>query len=60
MFLKSTDEMSNLLEAITKDIPKAYKGNKLAMQRIRIATIELSKISKKWRKLSLQQEKNRG
>jgi hypothetical protein len=52
--------MSNLLEAITKDIPKAYKGNKLAMQRIRIATIELSKISKKWRKLSLQQEKNRG
>ncbi len=60
MFFKSTDEMSNLLEAIIKDMPKAYKGNKLAMQRIRIATIEFSKISKKWRKLSLHHEKNEG
>ena len=58
--MKSTDQMSELIEAITKDMPKVYKGNKLAMKRIRIATIELTKISKKWRKLSLDHEKNKG
>ena len=59
MFMKSTDEMTELLEAILKDMPKVYKGNKLAMQRIRCATIDLTKLSKKWRKLSLDDEKNK-
>lgn len=59
MFMKSTDEMTDLIESIMKDMPKVYRGNKLAMQRIRCATIELSKISKKWRKLSLDHEKNK-
>ncbi len=56
-FSKTTDEMAEILATIMKDIPKAQKGNKLATQRIRCATIELSKVSKKWRKLSLEVEK---
>lgn len=58
-FEKATDEMSDLLNTILKDMPKVYKGNKQAAQRVRIATIELSKISKKWRKLSMSLEKKK-
>lgn len=57
-FNKSTDDMSDLLQNIMKDIPKIYKGNKLAAQRVRCATIKLAKVSKKWRKLSLEKEKS--
>lgn len=60
MFLKSTEELSCLIQSIAKDLPKVYKGNKEAMRRIRCATIELSKLSKQWRKLSLNHEKNKG
>ncbi len=56
-FSKMTDQMAEILSMIMKDIPKVQKGNKLATQRIRCATIELSKVSKKWRKMSLEVEK---
>ena len=56
-FSKSTDEMTDIIDNIMKDIPKIYRGNKLAAQRVRCATIKLSKVSKKWRKLSIQEEK---
>jgi hypothetical protein len=56
-FDKSTNDMSDLLESIMKDIPKVHRGNKLAAQRIRCATIKLTKVAKKWRKLSLEKEK---
>ncbi|MCH9811216.1 hypothetical protein K0U07_00460 [bacterium] len=49
--------MSDLIASIAKDLQKVEKGNKLASQRIRCATIELSKVSKKWRKLSIEREK---
>jgi hypothetical protein len=58
-FEKATDEMSDLLNEILRDMPKVYKGNKLAAQRVRTATIELTKISKKWRKLSMDLEKKK-
>jgi hypothetical protein len=56
-FDKSTNDMYCLLKSIMDDIPKIHKGNKLAAQRVRCATIELSKVSKNWRKLSIQKEK---
>ena len=56
-FTKSTNQLTDLLENIIKDIPKVHKGNKLAAQRVRCATIKLSKVSKDWRKLSLENEK---
>jgi hypothetical protein len=59
MFLESTDEMSTIIEAIIKDIPKVHQGNKLAAQRVRCATIELSKVTKQWRKLSLDEQKKK-
>ncbi|MCH9617857.1 MAG: Histone H1-like protein HC1 [Chlamydiia bacterium] len=58
-FEKATDEMSHLLNEIVRDMPKVYKGNKQAAQRVRVATIELSKLSKKWRKLSMSIEKKK-
>ncbi len=56
-FSKTTDDMSDLIDMIMKDIPKVHRGNKSAAQRVRCATIELAKISKKWRKLSLELDK---
>lgn len=56
-FDKITEDMSDLIESIVKDIPKVYRGNKLAAQRVRTATIKLTKVSKKWRKLSIELEK---
>ena len=56
-FEKVNAEMSELLASIAKDLPKVERGNKLASQRIRCATIELSKVAKKWRKLSIEREK---
>lgn len=56
-FEKISDEMKELMESIAKDLEKVERGNRLASQRIRCATIELSKVSKKWRKLSIEREK---
>lgn len=57
-FSKATDDLSDLLKTIMDDLPKVYKGNKSAAQRVRCATIKLSKVSKDWRKLSLEVEKS--
>ena len=54
---KTTDNLVDLMENVLKDVPKALKGNKTAAQRIRTKTVELSKLSKEWRKLSLAEEK---
>ena len=32
VFQKATDEMSDLIDSIVKDMPKVYRGNKLAAQ----------------------------
>jgi len=56
-FSKTTEDMSELMDSILKDIPKVYRGNKSAAQRVRTATIKLSKVSKEWRKMSLESEK---
>jgi hypothetical protein len=56
---QKTDLLVDLLETILVDVPKMEKGNKTAAQRIRTNTIKLSKISKEWRKLSLNSEKKK-
>ncbi len=56
---KATDSLVELMEEVLRDVPKAMKGNKTAAQRIRTRTVELSKISKEWRRLSLLQEKKK-
>lgn len=56
---KTTDNLVDLMENVLKDVPKALKGNKTAAQRIRTKTVELAKVSKEWRKLSLESEKSK-
>lgn len=56
-FIEKTDEMVDLLHQILSDVPKSMRRNKTASQRIRTATIKFSKISKEWRKHSLDLEK---
>ena len=56
---KTTDNLVDLMENVLKDVPKALKGNKTAAQRIRTKTVELAKVSKEWRKLSLENEKSK-
>lgn len=56
-FQKTTETLVELCETLLKDVPKALKGNKSAAQRIRTGTIKISKISKMWRKESLEQER---
>ncbi len=56
---KTTDSLVGLMEEVLRDVPKAMKGNKTAAQRIRTRTVELSKLSKEWRRLSLEQEKKK-
>lgn len=50
--------MTLLLTKITKDLTKAGRGNKSASQRIRVGTIQLEQIAKKFRKESIEFEKN--
>ncbi|MBM3193985.1 MAG: hypothetical protein FJZ59_07130 [Chlamydiae bacterium] len=58
-FLQTTEELTLLIQAILKDIPKVLKGNKTAAQRIRTKTVKIAKVSKVWRKESLDQEKKK-
>jgi hypothetical protein len=58
-FNQTTDVLVDLLETILVDVPKMEKGNKTAAQRIRTNTVKLTKVSKEWRKLSLNSEKKK-
>lgn len=58
-YAKSTAEMLLLLEEILHDIPKALKGNKTAAQRIRSKTVRFTKVSKEWRRKSLDLERKK-
>ena len=58
-FLQTTERLVELLEEILQDVPKAFKGNKTAAQRVRTRTVKLSKLAKVWRKDSLEAEKRK-
>lgn len=58
MALKQTiGEVNRLLSALMADLDKADKGNKAAAQRVRVGTIDLEKVAKKYRKESIAAEK---
>lgn len=58
-FLQTTEELVDLLQTILEDVPKMLKGNKTAAQRIRTKTVKMAKVSKIWRKESLDQERKK-
>jgi Histone H1-like protein Hc1 len=58
-FLQTTEELVDLLQTILEDVPKMLRGNKTAAQRIRTKTVKIAKVSKIWRKESLEQEKKK-
>lgn len=60
MFVALNDtigELSELIKEIGVDLGKAHRGNKSAAQRVRVFTIDLEKVSKKYRKESVAAEK---
>lgn len=59
MALKDTvRRMQSMLEQISKDLIKASeKGNKTASQRVRTNTIAFAKLSKQYRKESMESER---
>ena len=51
-------QLHSLLAEVVTDLHKVYKGNKSAAQRVRVGTIDLEKIAKRFRKESVSAEKN--
>ena len=50
-------KLNSLLSRVVTDLGKANKGNKSAAQRARVGTIDLEKVSKKFRKESVAAER---
>lgn len=57
---ETVKHMRELLGAICVDLEKAVNGNKAASQRVRTGTIKMEKIAKKYRKESINSEKQGG
>ena len=55
---ETMNQLNHLLINLTKDLTKAYRGNKAAAQRVRTGTIQLEKIAKKFRSESVAAEKS--
>lgn len=51
-------QMNSLLMIMVMDLTKVSKGNKTAAQRVRVNTIDLEKIAKRFRKESVAAEKS--
>ncbi len=56
-FHDTMHRMQLLLEQVTGDLNKVHRGNRSAAQRVRVGTISLEKIAKKFRKESVAAEK---
>ncbi len=56
-FQDTMRNMQELLEQVMIDLNKVHKGNRSAAQRIRVSTISLEKIGKRFRKESIAAEK---
>ncbi len=55
----TTTQLNELLDCVQKDLEKGTRGNKAATQRVRVATIELAKLAKVYRKESIASEKRK-
>lgn len=51
--------LGDLISSLTKDLSKVHRGNKAAAQRVRVATIKLEKVGKRFRKESVASEKGK-
>lgn len=51
-------QLHSLLAKVVIDLGKVNRGNKSAAQRVRVGTIDLEKIAKRFRKESVAAEKN--
>jgi hypothetical protein len=51
-------QLNCLLTKVVADLDKVHRGNKSAAQRVRVGTIDLEKIAKKFRKESVAAERN--
>lgn len=56
---ETTNRLNELLDCVQKDLEKGQGGNKAASQRVRVATIELSKLARVYRKESVASEKRK-
>lgn len=52
-FKDTVNALKELTSAIAADLEKSLKGNGAASQRVRVNTVELEKIAKKYRKESI-------
>jgi hypothetical protein len=53
----TTNQMRQLLIALSHDLEKAVEGNRAAAQRVRTGSVKLAKVSKTFRKESVAAEK---
>lgn len=58
-FKDTVNALKELASAITVDLEKSLKGNGAASQRVRVNTVELEKVAKKYRKESMVVRKKR-
>ena len=56
-FNDTIEELGDLLSKAITDLSKVHKGNKSAAQRVRVSTVDIEKIAKKFRKESIASEK---
>ena len=55
---ETMQQLNVLLTKVVMDLGKVHKGNKSAAQRVRVGTIDLEKIARRFRKESVAAEKN--
>lgn len=55
---ETVQQLNTVLTKVVMDLSKVYKGNKSAAQRVRVGTINLEKIAKRFRKESVAAEKS--
>lgn len=56
--IDTMQQLNSLLSKMVMDLGKVNRGNKSAAQRVRVGTIDLEKIAKRFRKESVAAEKN--
>ena len=55
--VETIEQLDQLFAALAKDLMKVRRGNKAAAQRVRVGTIELTRVGKVFRKESVSAEK---
>jgi hypothetical protein len=55
--VESIQQLNRLLGNLSRDLLKVQRGNKASAQRVRVGTIHLEKIAKRFRKESIEAEK---